>query len=104
MLFPLLGIVSRVGVRARTPAFGLIAIGVVIIGIRLQTWMQVIVGVDVYARLSLEIKGLWRANYIEWPLPGPGSRAAVTLSPSLRADLLGCINRTRERKEKGSKH
>jgi len=28
----------------------------------------------------------------------PGSRAAVTLSPSLGADLLGCINRTRERK------
>jgi len=34
---------------------------------------------------------------MEWPLPGPGSRAAVTLSPSLGADLLGCINRTREK-------
>jgi len=34
-------------VRARTPAFGLIGIRVVIIGIRLQTWMRVILGVDV---------------------------------------------------------
>jgi hypothetical protein len=42
-------------VRARRPAFGLIGIRVVIIGIRLQTWMRVMVGVDVYVRLSLEI-------------------------------------------------
>ena len=34
-------------VRARTPAFGFIGIRVVISGIRLQTWMRVIVGVDV---------------------------------------------------------
>jgi len=34
-------------VRARTPAFGLIGIRMVIIGIRLQTWMRVIVDVDV---------------------------------------------------------
>ena len=34
-------------VRARTPAFGLIGIRMVIIGIRLQTWMRVIVGLDV---------------------------------------------------------
>jgi hypothetical protein len=26
----------------------------------------------------------------------PGSRAAVTVSPSIGADLLGCISRTRE--------
>jgi hypothetical protein len=29
-------------------------------------------------RLSLEIKGLWRTDYIEWPLPGPWSPAAIT--------------------------
>ena len=34
-------------VRARTPAFNLVGIRMVIIGIRLQTWMRVIVGVDV---------------------------------------------------------
>jgi len=37
------------------PSFGLIGIRLVIIGIQLQTWMRVIVGVDVYVRLSLEI-------------------------------------------------
>ena len=37
------------------PAFGLVGIRVVIIEIRLLTWMLVIVGVDVYVRLSLEI-------------------------------------------------
>ena len=31
-----------------------------------------IVGVDVYVRLSLQIEGSWRADYIEWLLPGPG--------------------------------
>jgi len=36
-------------------ASGLIGIGMVIIGIRLQTWMRVIVDVDVKIRLSLEI-------------------------------------------------
>jgi hypothetical protein len=35
-------------VRARMPAFGLIGIRMVVIGIRLQTWMRVILGVDVY--------------------------------------------------------
>jgi hypothetical protein len=34
-------------VRARMPAFGLIGIRMVIIGIQLQTWMRVIVDVDV---------------------------------------------------------
>ena len=32
---------------ARTPAFGMIGIRIVMIGIRLQTWMRVIVDVDV---------------------------------------------------------
>jgi hypothetical protein len=54
------------------PASGLIGIRMVIIGIRLQTWMRVIVDVDVYVRLSLEIYGSWQADYIEWPLPGQG--------------------------------
>jgi hypothetical protein len=36
-------------------AFGLIGIRMVIIGIRLQTCMRVILDVDVYVRLSLEI-------------------------------------------------
>jgi len=31
----------------------------------------------------------------------PGSRAAITLSPSLGTDLLGCINCTREKERKG---
>jgi len=31
----------------------------------------------------------------------PGSRAAVTLSPSVGSDLLGCINRTREKERQG---
>jgi hypothetical protein len=34
-------------VRARMPAFGLIGIRMEIIGIRLHTWMRVIVDVDV---------------------------------------------------------
>jgi len=28
--------------------------------------------VDVKVRLSLEIQGSWRADYMEWGLPGPG--------------------------------
>jgi len=59
-------------IKARMPAFGLIGIRMMIIGIPLQTWMGVIVDVDVYVRLSLEIYGPWRADYIEWPLPGQG--------------------------------
>jgi len=39
--------VRQHAVRARMPAFGLIGIRMVIIGIRLQTWMRVIVDVDV---------------------------------------------------------
>jgi hypothetical protein len=38
---------GKESVRACTPASSLIDIHVVIIGIRLQTWMGVIVGVDV---------------------------------------------------------
>ena len=38
---------SEISVRACTPAFGLLGIRMVIIGIRLQTWMRVIVGEDV---------------------------------------------------------
>ena len=74
-------------VRGRRPAFGLIGICMVIIGIRLQTCMRVLVDVDVYVRVLLEIKCSWRADYIERPLPGPGSRAAVTLK-----ELPGCFD------------
>lgn len=42
-------------------------------------WMLVIVGVDVYVRLSLEISGWWRADYRKLPLHGPGSHATVTM-------------------------
>jgi len=42
-------------VRARTPAFGLIGIRMVIIGIQLQMWTRVIVNIWVLVRLSLEI-------------------------------------------------
>jgi hypothetical protein len=38
-------------VRPRLPAFGLIGIRMVIIGIRLQTWMRVILDVDVYGKI-----------------------------------------------------
>jgi len=69
-------------------------------GIRLQTWTRVIVnrciGKIIARDLSLVASWLYR-----WPLLGPGSRAAVTLSLSLGADLLGCINRTREKERKG---
>jgi len=37
------------------PAFGLIDIRVVIVGMLLQTWRRVNVAVDVYVRLSQEI-------------------------------------------------
>jgi hypothetical protein len=40
-------IYTAVHVRARMPAFGLIGIRMVMIGVRLQTWMRVIVDVDV---------------------------------------------------------
>ena len=50
--------------------FGLVVMHMIIIKIQLQTWMQVIVFVDVSIRLLLEIYGSWKANYIEWPLPG----------------------------------
>jgi len=36
------------------PAFGIIRIRMVVIGIWLQTWMRVILDVDVQVRLSLE--------------------------------------------------
>jgi hypothetical protein len=62
-------------------------------GIRLQTWTRVIVnryiGKIIARDLSLVASQLYRM--------------AVTLSPSLGADLLGCINRTREKERKGKK-
>jgi len=46
--------------------------------------------------LRLEASRLYRMA-----ITRPRSRAAVTLSSSLSADLLGCINRTREKERKG---
>jgi len=43
------------GVSVSKPAFGLRGICMLIIGIQLQTWMQVIVDVDSLSRSSLEI-------------------------------------------------
>jgi len=83
-----------------TPAFGQIRIRIVIIGIRLNTVIRDIVGVYLYVWLSLEIKCSCHADPLERPVPSPGSRAAITLSPSLDADLLGCTNRIREKERK----
>ena len=55
-----------------TPAFGIICIRVVIIGMPLQMLMRMIVAVHVYVRLSLEIYRSWRVDYIQWPLPRLG--------------------------------
>jgi len=43
------------------------------------------------------------ATYIHWRLPGLGSRVAVTLSPSLGADLLGCRSQYKRKEWKGMK-
>jgi len=71
----------------------------VIIGIQLQTWTRVIVnrciGKIIARDLSLVACRLYRMAVTR-----PWSRAAVTLSPSLGADLLGCKNCTREKERK----
>jgi len=75
----------------------------VIIGIRLQTWTGVIVnrciGKIIARDLSLVARRLYRMAVTR-----PQSRVAVTLSPSLGADLLGCITVQEKRKGKGRKH
>jgi len=58
---------SNNSVRPRTPAFILVGIRVMIIGIRLQMLMRVIVGVDVQVRVSLEVYGSYWADYLELP-------------------------------------
>jgi hypothetical protein len=59
---------------------------------------------SVVVRYSILIQVSYRAIYIQWHLPGLGSRVAVTLSPSLGTDLLGCqrqyIRETKERKQR----
>jgi len=69
-------------------------------GIRLQTWTRVskykCIGKNIARDLSLVARQLYRMAVTR-----PQSRVAVTLSPSLGADLLGCINRTREKERKG---
>jgi len=71
-------------------------------GIRLQTWTRVIVnrciGKIMARDLSLVASRLYRMAVTR-----PQSRVAVTLSPSFGADLLGCINHTREKEKKGKK-
>jgi hypothetical protein len=64
---------------AGLPALGVVTIDMGIIATQLPMWMLVIVGVDVYVRLSLEISGWWRADYRKLPLHGPGSHATVTM-------------------------
>ena len=63
--------------------------------------------VDVKVRLSLEIEGSRRADYMIWPLPGPGHvtcSRAVTLSLSLGADLLGCQSQYKRKDERETKN
>jgi hypothetical protein len=45
----------RITIRVRMAVFGLSSICGVFIGIRLQLWIQVIVNVDLYVRLLLEM-------------------------------------------------
>ena len=85
------------------PALGYVGIHIIIEWIWLQTWTQVIVGVSINVRLSLEIKGSWRADYSKPGLPGPGHitcSRTVTLSPSLSRNILGCITPYKSRKRK----
>jgi hypothetical protein len=71
-------------------------------GIWFQTWTRVIVNRcigEIIARdLSIVARRLYRMAVTR-----PQSRVAVTLSPSLRADPLGSINRTREKESEGKK-
>jgi len=71
------GLNGYAGVRARTPAFGLVGIRMGIIGIWLQTWTRVIVNRCISKIIARDLS-LMVTNHIERPLPGPGSRVAVT--------------------------
>jgi len=89
--------------KARTLVFIYVGSHAVIEWIWLQTWTRVIIDVDRLVRLSLKIYGSWQAEYIKPGLPGPGHITcshAVTLSPALGADLLGCITPYKSRNGK----
>lgn len=59
-------------VKAHTPVLDYLGLCTLIYWIWLQTWTRVIVGVDAYGRLSLEIEASWRASFIKQGFPGPG--------------------------------
>jgi len=61
-------------------AFSLIGIRMVSIGIRLQTWMRVILDVDEQPRLSLEITGPCRVGISNGRYPAPGHVPPVQTS------------------------
>jgi len=81
-------------------AFGFIGIHMVIIGIQLQTCIQLIIDIYMEVRLSHMIKVSWQAYNTEWPLLRSGSCVTGTLFLKVGADLLGCINHTREKARK----
>jgi len=55
---------------------------------------------SIVVRYSILIKVSYWAIYIQWCLPGLGSRVAITLSPSPGADLVDCQSQyIRETKE-----
>ena len=83
------------------PAFSLIGIHMVIRGIWLQTWTRLIVHRCI-GRIVASDPSLVASRLYRMAVTRPQSRVAVTLSPSLGADLLGCINRTREKERKES--
>jgi hypothetical protein len=90
-------------VRARTPAFGLVGIRMVIKGIQLQTSTRVIVNRCIGKIIARDLS-LVASRLYGMAVTRPQSRVAVTLSPSLGADLLGCITIQETRKGKRRKY
>jgi len=68
----------------------------VIRGIRLPTWTRVIVNRCIGKIIARDLSPVARRLYRQ-AVTRPESRVAITLSHSLGADLLGCINRTRDK-------
>jgi hypothetical protein len=60
------------------PAVGLIGIYMVIIGIRLQTWMRLMLDVDVYDKIIARDLRLVTSQLYGTAVTWPGSRSAVT--------------------------
>ena len=88
-------------VRARTPVFGLIGVRMVIgdtvANVDASDVRCRYIGKNIARDLTLVASRLCRMANTQ-----PASRAAVTLSPSVGADHLGCINRTTEKKREES--